>query len=532
MKKIILLISGIFVFAALIPNLLQGGVTNSLNAYFFYVIGFIVQNYFTFILGFIVLIILFFRFVKFDRNYSLKKNYLLSIFQMINIFITAFFLSYIALLFIAFIELNTFSIFINISPKILNIVSDKNTIIRTLKKNNYPPKIIVNDDGKNNVLAKIAGSITGTNSFYGHYILSSIPNFFVLPIKEFSSSILLIDNNLIIVKLNPADLQEISPTISYLLMQKYFSQRKIKSFPKVEIITKEEYQKFRKGQFEEGLVTVNEEIGKYKNQIATAEASIIEDRNIISYDKSLIDKSNSEYKKCLSDGSYSLAYCKNLPVKSGKSRLEKEITDLNIKLASDQDNQKEGEKYYEFYTTLGKQLQMAEGNITQEFGVFTPKDSIKIVFNTTSSSHTIADYLETLTHEYLHYASYSPEGKKLSDSLFSEGITEYFALGIIKDDLNVSINLGYPVYAKIIGQMNKRILESEIADIYFSKDQIGLEKLLDRIYGESFYKNNRILFLSLQYASDKDQLLAIANEIMKKIGGSQLKENDLLSSPL
>jgi hypothetical protein len=78
--------------------------------------------------------------------------------------------------------------------------------------------------------------------------------------------------------------------------------------------------------------------------------------------------------------------------------------------------------------------------------------------------------------------------------------------------------------------MTKRISESELADIYFSKSQDKLEQLLDRVYGENFYKNTRIEFLNLQYASSPDLALKIANEIMKKIGGNPLKEKDLLST--
>jgi hypothetical protein len=133
-------------------------------------------------------------------------------------------------------------------------------------------------------------------------------------------------------------------------------------------------------------------------------------------------------------------------------------------------------------------------------------------------------------HEYLHYASYISDDKKLSDVFFEEGLTEYFARQIIKDDLNISTNIGYPVSAKILDQMTKRISESELADIYFSKDQDRLEKLLDRTYGENFYKNTGIKFLNLQYASSPDLALKIANEIMKNIGGNPLKEKDLLST--
>jgi hypothetical protein len=530
MKRVILLITIILVFTALIFNSQQEGISNSFFAYFSYVINSIAQNYFIYILGFIVLIIIFFHSIKFDRSYSIRKNYFLSIFQIFNVLITAFFLSYVVLLFIAFIELNIFSILININPKILSVITDKNTIVNNLKRNNHPPEIIASDNAQNSELSKIASAITGNNSFYGKYILPSIPRFLTLSIKESSFSMLLVDDTLIVSKLNPDDLQEISPSISHSLVQQYFSRREIKSYPNIAIMKKDEYQKYREKDFRKGTTKIKEEIGNYQKQIASTTQSIEEDKNKLLYNKNIIDKSTSEYKKCLANGDYSLSYCKDLLNKSGVSKLKKEVADLNKKLLLDQGKLKDHNKYHDFYVTLEKTLKLAEGYISQEYGAFTPKDTISVAFNTEDQSHTIADYFETLTHEYLHYASYISDDKKLKDSFFEEGLTEYFARQIIKDDLNVSTNLGYPVYAKVFSQITKRIIESDLADIYFSKDQDRLERLLGRVYGDGFYKNNRILFLNIQYASNSNQVLKFANEIMKKIGGDPLSKKDLLST--
>src|SRR5438270_13136435 len=97
-----------------------------------------------------------------------------------------------------------------------------------------------------------------------------------------------------------------------------------------------------------------------------------------------------------------------------------------------------------------------------------PNNSINIAFGNATSSRA-ADYLETLIHEYLHYASYIGPDKHLSDSFFEEGLTEYFARRIVEDNLHIETNLGYPAQVKIIEAMTKRIDESEFADIYFSK---------------------------------------------------------------
>ena len=78
--------------------------------------------------------------------------------------------------------------------------------------------------------------------------------------------------------------------------------------------------------------------------------------------------------------------------------------------------------------------------------------------------------------------------------------------------------------------MTNRIPETDFADIYFTKDQNALEKLINKVYGDDFYKNNQALFASLQYAHNQDQLLKLTNVIMKKIGGQPITKKDLRSS--
>jgi hypothetical protein len=207
----------------------------------------------------------------------------------------------------------------------------------------------------------------------------------------------------------------------------------------------------------------------------------------------------------------------------------KNITDWTKNLQSNEDLLTEYNYYLDFFKAQRKLVLTFKENLPHELGVFEPKDSIRIALNTTNS-HAIADYFATLTHEYLHYASYVTDDKKLATSFFEEGLTEYFARQTIQNDLNISTNLGYPVFVKIINQMTNLIPESEFAEIYFTKDEDALESALNRVYGDNFYQDNLVLFESLQYTSDSQQVLSLANIIMKKIGGAPLKESDLLSS--
>jgi hypothetical protein len=171
---------------------------------------------------------------------------------------------------------------------------------------------------------------------------------------------------------------------------------------------------------------------------------------------------------------------------------------------------------------------LLKNNIPHELGAFDPPDTIKILINTTSS-HAIADYFETVVHEYLHYASYS-DNKNFTASFFEEGLTEYFARMAIQNNLNTSTNMGYPVFTRIISEITKIIPETELADIYFSKDELGLRTTLNRVYGDSFYADNLITFETLQYTSDPNQMLKLANVIMAKIGANPLKQPDITST--
>src|SRR6185436_6800522 len=119
----------------------------------------------------------------------------------------------------------------------------------------------------------------------------------------------------------------------------------------------------------------------------------------------------------------------------------------------------------------------------------------------------LGDFLESLVHEYLHYASYISDERKFQSNFFEEGLTEYFARQIVKDDLHVDTHLGYPAQVAIITKMTEMITASEFAEIYFSKDEESLMRALNRVYGDNFYQNNFILFESLQYSSDRKQVL-------------------------
>src|SRR5205807_2076699 len=117
------------------------------------------------------------------------------------------------LLFIAFLELNILAVLININPNVVGIETNQNIIVSTLKTNNRPPEILASDTDQEKVLLAVATATTGTDSFYGNYLLPSIPRFLVISIQQPRSHVMLIDNTLIITEIDPIELQKISPVI-------------------------------------------------------------------------------------------------------------------------------------------------------------------------------------------------------------------------------------------------------------------------------------------------------------------------------
>src|SRR5690348_8560258 len=183
-----------------------------------------------------------------------------------------------------------------------------------------------------------------------------------------------------------------------------------------------EYQEFRANNFKKGLVQVNRELKKYEQLEASTSGSLQVDKNQLSYLKNRVAQStsdrDSQYKRCLADGKYTLVYCKNLLSHwEDLTSANQQILDLDKKVASDQGKLKEYEQYQTFYSALVKSLGLIKGTVSNELGVFLPPNSIKIAFSA-SNTHAAADYFETLVHEYLHYASYVSENKKLSDVFF------------------------------------------------------------------------------------------------------------------
>lgn len=423
--------------------------------------------------------------------------------------------------FIAFLELNIYSFIYKNSPQKLGVIANTSQISDTLLKNRAVPKILISEKESKSAIIKMSQQAVGTDNYYGGIILPNFPKFLIFSKISSQPNVILIDDTLIISQLDPNDFQILSPVLGYLLTQKYFTQLSIKSFPKVEIISDDQYRQFRRDDFFDKLKLVDlyqqqteASIASYSSQLKDLDTSINSIKFQIKNIYLAIDKKSLSLRKPLYD-QVSLLNSQLDEANKSKSETDIKLTDTQ-KLS----------QYFTYQKSLGAKL---IDNIPSERGSFFPPDIIKMTLDT-NNPHTIADNLQLFVHEYLHYASYVGNDKKLNNPFFEEGLTEFYARKIISDKLGTNTNLGYPVLNIIFTKFAKNLPDSDLLEIYFTKNESSLIKLLDQVYGKNFYAQNQALFIAIQSTNDRQQLLPLANLLMSKIKGDQLSDEDLKST--
>lgn len=447
--------------------------TNPLVAFAIFIISTIKIHYVISLALFLLLTFLFYK-TNFDKKHSRKKIFFFSALQSVALIIVSFFSSFLLLCIIALFQLNILASIVTTNPTFLGIKTNTNDIVETLKKNNRAPEVITTYK-KESLLFYLASATTGKNNFYGTTILSSIPSALIIPIDQANSPMYLLDNTLVMYHLTSSDSQKIGPLLSYLFIKDYFPMRAVKAFPHIVIMDKNTYLSQRENVTEETIKKIDTRIQQLDSITSSLSANLPQDRKARKNQEKLVE----EY-----------LYYKNV------------------------------------FTQQKNRLQNARQLLHYELASFVSNDAIHMIADDTNS-HTPADYLATITHEYLHYASYVSRERRLTDIFFEEGLTEYFTRKIIFDALQTPTNLGYPLHVKIIDAMTTMITESEFAEIYFTKDQAGLERALDRVYGDGFYENSQLVFYTLHYTTESKEALMLANHIMKRIGAQQLSEKDL-----
>jgi hypothetical protein len=237
MLFIISLISLYFLWSAFFTSQQTPQLPNSFFAYYHHEIAVMSGYIFPFVLTFIILTIIFYR-SNFDKQYSAFKIASFSAVQTLFVVLVGFVSSYILLLIIAVLQLNLSATIINMNPKLMGVEDDENIIFNRLQTNLLPPQVIASEQGQTDILRAIASATTGTTNFYGSNILPTIPNFLIFSPDKLQANMLLLDSTLIITKINAEDMQIISPLIGYRFVKSYFPFRKIKTYPKVTIMSR------------------------------------------------------------------------------------------------------------------------------------------------------------------------------------------------------------------------------------------------------------------------------------------------------
>ncbi len=539
MKLVILFTVLFFIFLSFFGNT-QSSIDNPFLAYTFFILEIILEYFPYFLIGFCIIFLFLIR-PFLSRKHLTFKIIRHTFFQIITIFLTGFLFSFFILVLIGLVELNIYSGILNKNPGALGVKTQISDIVLAIKDNDQPPTIITSDKGSESEVKAIAKASSGTNNFYGNKILSAIPDLLIIPVNT-KSNLLFLDNTLIVKSVNEDDMKILSPLIGYQIIKSYFPTRFIKSNPQVTVLNRNSYNNFRDNDAKNKLTKVEIEINKTDAAISSLSADIEKGRADIilssTSKKSVLKDRDNEYNKCLSEGTYKLnvftpkntqEFCEEINKKWEEKFKESENQEKNLtqNLADNEKLLKEY-KFYNSYFKAQKQLiDFSTNNIPSELGVFEPPASIKVIIND-SSSTSIADFFEYLCHEYLHFTSFNSD-KRLESTFFEEGLTEYFARNTIKTSLKTETNLGYPLLVKVIEELSKKISEPELAEIYFNKDQQGLEDKINLIYGEDFYKKNIVLFETLVFTQDPKEALKITNTIMEKLGGRPIDEQEVFS---
>lgn len=540
MRLLIFIVITFFIFLAFVGNI-ESSINNPFIAYIFLILNTFVKYFPYFLISFCIIFLFLIRPFISKKHLNLKiiSHTLFQVFSIITIGIIS---SFLILMFIAFLELNIFSVILRQNPSLLGVKTNTNDILKSIESNNVPPEIITNDTGSQNEVIAIAKAASGTNNFYGNKIIEGLPNFLIIPINN-NSNLLFLDNTLVVKEIDEKDMSKLSPAIGYQIIKSYFPNRSIKSNPKISVLNKNSYGSFREKDVDGKLVKVDVEIAKTERAISSFSAEITSLTDLKNQNETdqntILKKRDTEYSKCLSEGTYKSNVfiprnteesCQELTKKWDDEYKLKEDEEKKLAITLSEKNEilEEYNFYNTYFNSQKKLIDASSGNIPSELGVFEPNDKIKIIVSDKSAT-AIADFFESLSHEYLHFTSYIP-GKRLESSFFEEALTEYFARLAIKSSLKTDTNLGYPASVKIIEQLSKNISEPDLEEIYFNKDQQELEKKINLVYGENFYNDNIVLFESLQYTSDRDQVLEIVNMLMEKIGGEPLDEDDIFSN--
>lgn len=454
--------------------------------------------------------------------------------SLVSVYVLAFI--YIALI-------SSLSIFM---PTKLGFVSDPDKIVSTINESGTIPKLASVDSSLKKSVGSKTDLIFKKGSFFTNQVLSGIPDNFYSLIKLPDKQIFLVRNTIIVRSLDKRSIEKIAPTIGKLYVSKVYNPRLIKDVPNISIVSRQEYLKYRDDQVNKQLReiqdlidSIKKEMSRVASYISRGKANISELEGYIRLSASYRDQ---EYQNCISStytiyGFYSYYTYRSYTdeqCQSQRSSRDQEIVKYQSQIKEEQNTLSYNQGVYAQLRNNANDLGTYQDFVNSyksqtpyELGIFEPEKDIKVVLDSVDSK-SLADFISTISHEYLHYTSYISEERSLPH-FFEEGLTELLSRRVGRETLGVDTNLGYPLMTKIMERIADKVGWKELEQIYFTKNKDELVYLLDNRFGKNFYKDSENFFILIPYLSE-DKALKYANNIMTKIGSKELSEDDFYST--
>lgn len=475
------------------------------------------------------------------RSSSIPSILLTTIGQLIISIPTSLLLAFL----IAILFSNSVIVASGILPHSVDFHTDKNEIRQIIDKSDSSFNLVGITSSPTKTLVINTPYLGKKSDFFSYNLIPSLPNIFLLSPTTINHPIFLTGNTLIIKEIDKDIIQTISPTLVKKLIKKDLSPRFIKDEPSVEIISRQDYLKYREDQINKQIDEITGYIDEAKKALGVLAYNIkVSKDNITTLQSYIVENTryrDEEYNYCINATRtyygwysnytyrlYSDEYCQNQRAKRDQANAEYqagiETNQKNLNYYQSQYN--EFKQYLDQFQNYKEFVEATKQLTPYELGLFEPQSTVKVVLDSVGDKD-ISNFMETLTHEYIHYSSYVSEERVLPQ-FFEEGITELLARRVISNQLRKTADQGYPVVVEVIEAMTKDISLSQLEDIYFNKSADQLETLLNDTYGKDFYKDSELYFALIPY-SPPEEAVIFANNIMSKIGGPTLEEKDFLS---
>ncbi len=498
-------------------------------------------------LGLLVSIFIIFIFILRDHRKKRKATLNILLKSTIRVFLSlllGFNLALLLTFILAISEANLIAVRAKLRSSSTGIVSGQTSVLNRIKNMDKPPQITGSEHGLKKTILALDAKKAGLGLFYIQQVIPKLPESTLVLLKFPNEALVMFDDYLFISEIKKGEIEAISPIIGKLFVKQQFDPRYIKDEPSVSVLSRQEYLEYRDKQINKKLQEIDDVLVQTQKSINILYGNISTDKQQIEANKSAIGTAASNRDAAVNNCRtacyysyyfnhcyryYSDSECNDLQNKWNQviSQYETNISEWEAALRNDQIQLNDYLGYKKYFEDVKTLVETQKDSVPYELGVFEPKNTIKVVLESTSNT-AVADYFATLVHEYLHYTSYVSDERTLPQ-FFEEGLTEYFARRIVKDELKTSINLGYPHLVRVIQEMIRKIPEKELEQIYFTKDKKSLIALLNETYGSNFYKDSEYYFWAMSLVSLKDAL-KFTNNIMFRIGGPELIEQDILST--